>query len=104
MSSGTGRCCGASPCSTACSPSCPPGFSCPKEHPMDARPRKRLLAALAVVAVVAIAGVVVFLPRHAAAPPLSGMVRQTEIRIAPEITGPLVSLPVRGAHQVHKGD
>ena len=30
---------------------------------MDARPRKRLLAALAVIAVVAIAGVVVFLPR-----------------------------------------
>jgi HlyD family secretion protein len=74
------------------------------EHPMDARPRKRLLAALAVVAVVAIAGVVVFLPRHAAAPPLSGMVRQTEIRIAPEITGRLVSIPVRVGQEVHKGD
>jgi multidrug resistance efflux pump len=71
---------------------------------MDARPRKRLLAALAVIAVVAIAGVVVFLPRHAAAPPLSGMVRQTEIRIAPEITGRLVSIPVRVGQEVHKGD
>ena len=71
---------------------------------MDARPRKRLLAALAVIAVVAIAGVVVFLPRHAAAPALSGMVRQTEIRIAPEITGRLVSIPVRVGQEVHKGD
>jgi HlyD family secretion protein len=71
---------------------------------MDARPRKRLLAALAVIVVVAIAGVVVFLPRHAAAPPLSGMVRQTEIRIAPEISGRLVSIPVRVGQEVHKGD
>jgi HlyD family secretion protein len=71
---------------------------------MDARPRKRLLAALAVIAVVASAGVVVFLPRHAAAPPLSGMVRQTEIRIAPEISGRLVSIPVRVGQEVHKGD
>ena len=71
---------------------------------MDARPRKRLLAALAVVVVAAIAGVVVFLPRHAAQPPLSGMVRLTEIRIAPEITGRLVSIPVRVGQEVHKGD
>ena len=71
---------------------------------MGARPRKRLLAALAVIAVIAIAGVVVFLPRHAAAPPLSGMVRQTEIRIAPEISGRLVSIPVRVGQEVHKGD
>jgi HlyD family secretion protein len=71
---------------------------------MDARRRKRLLAALAVIAVVAIAGVVVFLPRHAAVLPLSGMVRQTEIRIAPEISGRLVSIPVRVGQEVHKGD
>jgi HlyD family secretion protein len=71
---------------------------------MDARPRKRLLAALAVIAVVAIAGVVVFLPRHATVPPLSGMVRQTEIRIAPEISGRLVSIPVRVGQEVHQGD
>jgi HlyD family secretion protein len=71
---------------------------------MGARPRKRLLAALAVIAVIAIACVVVFLPRHAAQPPLSGMVRLTEIRIAPEITGRLVSIPVRVGQEVHKGD
>jgi HlyD family secretion protein len=71
---------------------------------MDARPRKRLLAALAVIAVVAVAGVVVFLPRHAAVPPLSGMVRQTEIRIAPEISGRLVSIPVHVGQEVYKGD
>ena len=71
---------------------------------MDARRRKRLLAALAVVAVVAIAGVVVFRPQHVAQPPLSGMVRQTEIRIAPEISGRLVSIPVHVGQEVRKGD
>jgi HlyD family secretion protein len=71
---------------------------------MDARRRKRLLAALAVAAVIVVAGVVVFLPRQAAQPPLSGMVRQTEIRIAPEISGRLVSIPVRVSQEVHKGD
>ena len=71
---------------------------------MDARRRNRLLAALAALAVVAVAGVVVFLLRHAAQPPLSGMVRLTEIRIAPEITGRLVSIPVHVGQEVHKGD
>jgi HlyD family secretion protein len=32
------------------------------------------------------------------------MVRQTEIRIAPEISGRLVSIPVRAGQPVHKGD
>ena len=71
---------------------------------MDARRRKRLLAAWGVAAVIVVAGVVVFLPRQAAQPPLSGMVRQTEIRIAPEISGRLVSIPVRVGQEVHKGD
>ncbi len=71
---------------------------------MDTRRRKRFVAAFAVVAVVAVAGVVVFLPRQAAQTSLSGMVRQTEIRIAPEISGRLVSIPVRVGQEVHKGD
>jgi len=71
---------------------------------MDARRRKRLLAALAVVAAVAVATVVVLLPHHASAPPIAGMVRQTEIRIAPEISGRLVSIPVRAGQSVRKGE
>jgi len=71
---------------------------------MDARRRKRLLAALVVVAAVAVAAVVVLLPHHASAPPIAGMVRQTEIRIAPEISGRLVSIPVRAGQSVRKGE
>ncbi len=71
---------------------------------MDARRRKRLLAALVVVAAVAVAAVVVLLPHRASAPPIAGMVRQTEIRIAPEISGRLVSIPVRAGQSVRKGE
>jgi len=71
---------------------------------MDARRRKRLLAGLVAAAAVAVAAVVVLLPRHASVPPIAGMVRQTEIRIAPEISGRLVSVPVRAGQAVHKGD
>jgi HlyD family secretion protein len=71
---------------------------------MDARRRKRLLAAVVVAAAVAVAATVVFLPQRVPAPAISGMVRQTEIRIAPEISGRLVSLPVRAGQSVHKGE
>jgi HlyD family secretion protein len=71
---------------------------------MDARRRKRLLAALVAAAAVMVAAIVVLLPRHTSAPPIAGMVRQTEIRIAPEISGRLVSIPVRAGQPVHKGD
>jgi HlyD family secretion protein len=71
---------------------------------MDARRRKRLLAALVVVAAVAVAAVVVLLPHRASAPPIAGMVRQTEIRIAPEISGRLVAIPVRAGQSVRKGE
>lgn len=36
--------------------------------------------------------------------PVPGMVRQTEIRIAPEITGRLATLPVKPGERVRKGD
>jgi HlyD family secretion protein len=71
---------------------------------MDARRRKRLLAALVAAAAVMVAAIVVLLPRHTSAPPIAGMVRQTEIRIAPEISGRLVSIPVRAGQPVYKGD
>jgi HlyD family secretion protein len=70
---------------------------------MNAR-RKAGLIVGAIVATAVIAAVVVLRPQHEAAPPIAGMVRQTEIRIAPEITGRLVSIPVRAGQAVHKGE
>jgi HlyD family secretion protein len=70
---------------------------------MNARRRAGLIVG-AVVASAVIAAVVVLRPQHEAAPPIAGMVRQTEIRIAPEITGRLVSIPVRAGQAVRKGE
>ena len=70
---------------------------------MNARLKRRLLVGVA-VAVVVIAALIAFVPRHAAAPPVAGMVRQTEIRIAPEITGRVASIEVRAGQAVRKGD
>ena len=39
-----------------------------------------------------------------AKPPIPGMVRQTEIRIAPETTGRLATIAVIPGQHVHKGD
>ena len=68
---------------------------------MNARLKRRLLVGVA-VAVVVIAALIAFVPRHAAAPPVAGMVRQTEIRIAPEITGRVASIEVRAGQAVRK--
>lgn len=70
---------------------------------MNARLRTRLIAAVAALAVAA-AAVAVLVPRQAAAPPIAGMVRQTEIRIAPEITGRLASVEVHAGQAVRKGE
>jgi multidrug resistance efflux pump len=58
------------------------------------------MAVLAVVAIAAIAR----LDRPRAGPAIAGMVRQTEIRIAPEITGRLLSIAVKSGQPVHGGD
>jgi multidrug resistance efflux pump len=71
---------------------------------MDAHGKRRLILALAGVAVLAAVAIVVLVPRHAPTPPLAGMVRQTEIRIAPEITGRLTSVAVRAGQTVRKGE
>jgi HlyD family secretion protein len=71
---------------------------------MDAHGRRRLILALAGAAVLAAVAIVVLMPRHAPRPPLAGMVRQTEIRIAPEITGRLTSVAVRAGQAVRKGE
>lgn len=71
---------------------------------MNAQLRRRLLAGLVVIAVGIVAAVLVWMPRHYAPPPVAGMVRQTEIRIAPEITGRLASIEVKAGQAVRKGE
>jgi multidrug resistance efflux pump len=70
---------------------------------MSAKRWPRFLMVLVIVA--AIGGAVVHV-RHGteAAAPVPGMVRQTEIRIAPETTGRLASLTVGPGQHVRKGD
>jgi multidrug resistance efflux pump len=70
---------------------------------MRALPRKTVVISLAVVAVAAVLIALAF-DRPRAAPPPAGMVRQTEIRIAPEITGRLTAIAVQSGQQVRKGD
>ena len=71
---------------------------------MDALRKRRLVLALAGAAVLAAVAIVVLVPRHAPPSPLAGMVRQTEIRIAPEISGRLTSVAVRAGQAVRKGE
>ncbi len=66
--------------------------------------RKVGLVVGAIVAAAVVAALAVLLPREVAAPAIAGMVRQTEIRIAPEITGRLVSIPVHAGQAVRKGE
>src|SRR5437899_7610738 len=70
---------------------------------MNARRRTWLIVAPA-VAVVAVAVVVAVVSKPAATPSIAGMVRQTEIRIAPEITGRLASIAVHAGQAVRKGE
>jgi HlyD family secretion protein len=70
---------------------------------MPAWPRKAAIgAALAAMAAAVVA--IVVLDRPQALSPVAGMVRQTEIHIAPEITGRLQSIAVRSGQKVRKGD
>jgi HlyD family secretion protein len=71
---------------------------------MNARLKRRLFIGVP-IAGLAIAALIAFLVLpHAAMPPIPGMVRQTEIRIAPEITGRLASIEVRAGQTVRKGE
>jgi HlyD family secretion protein len=67
-------------------------------------PRKRAAVAVIVATVVLAILAVVLIDRPRAPPLIAGMVRQTEIRIAPEITGRLTRIAVHAGQQVHKGD
>src|SRR5262245_59210433 len=74
-----------------------------KGRVMRALPRKGVMAALAVVVLAAVVALAM-LDRPPTAPPIAGMVRQSEARMAPEITGRLVSIAVQRGQQVRKGD
>ncbi len=69
---------------------------------MRARPKAVVVAIVAALGA-ATAAVVLFDRSHVPAP-IAGMVRQMEVRIAPEITGRLTTLAVKTGQQVHKGD
>jgi HlyD family secretion protein len=72
---------------------------------MSASIKRRISIVLAGAAILAFFAVIVSAwrePRRR--PPITGMVRQTEIRIAPETTGRLASVAVHPGDQVRKGD
>lgn len=67
-------------------------------------PLRRLIVALVIIGGAGALVGYVFLGRVATARPVLGMVRQTDVRIAPEITGRLAALPVRPGQKVRKGE
>jgi HlyD family secretion protein len=62
-------------------------------------------AAIVAIALVLVAGVVIYSERRSGSPTaIVGVVRGTEVRVGPEVDGQLVSIAVeKGAH-VHAGD
>jgi HlyD family secretion protein len=67
--------------------------------------RRARRAALVAIALVLVAGVLIYsVRRSGSAAPIVGVVRTTEVRVEPEVDGQLVSIAVeKGAH-VHAGD
>src|SRR5262249_22151751 len=74
--------------------------SCGGSRPM---PKRSVIIALGLVLAVAGLGVNV-LWRSKGAPPIAGVVRITEIRVAPEVGGQLASIKVHKDDRVHAGD
>jgi HlyD family secretion protein len=70
---------------------------------MRALPRIALIGGMAVLAV-AVIGAVGLLDRPRIDPPIAGVVRETEIHIAPEVTGRLSAIAVKTGQPVRKGD
>ena len=68
--------------------------------------RSRALLLLIAVAAVACAGLLIYRVQTTERPdaPVIGMVRETELRIAPETTGRFQSMPVVAGQMVKKGD
>jgi HlyD family secretion protein len=65
---------------------------------------KRLAIGLSAVVVIGGVATVIAWRQERPAPPIAGMVRQTEIRIAPDTTGRLASVAVGPGQHVRKGD
>src|SRR6202161_3803156 len=67
--------------------------------------RRARRAAIVAIALVLVAGVLIYFERRSgSATPIVGVVRATEVRVEPEVDGQLVSIAVgKGAH-VHAGD
>jgi len=65
--------------------------------------RPALIGGMIVLAV-AVIGAIALLDRPRINPPIAGLVRQTEIRIAPEVTGRLSAIAVKTGQPVRKGD
>ena len=71
---------------------------------MNARGRTFVIPGLAVVILGAAAAAFRFETQRKPTPPLIGVVHETEIRIAPEISARLASLPVKPLQPVRKGE
>src|SRR5262245_19293021 len=65
------------------------------------RNRRRVFWGL--VGVAAIAAIAILALRPPAPPPVVGMVRTTEIKIAPEVSGRILALPVKAGDQIRAG-
>jgi HlyD family secretion protein len=62
-------------------------------------------AAIAAIALVLVAGILIYSARRSgSAAAIVGVVRATEVRVEPEVTGQLVSIAVEKGAQVHAGD
>ena len=67
--------------------------------------RKARRAAIIAIAVVLVGGAVIYSARRAEPPrSIIGVVRSTEVRVEPEVTGQLVSIAVQKGDHVHAGD
>jgi multidrug resistance efflux pump len=71
---------------------------------MSSKGRTFAILALAVVILGAAGALFRFETQRKPRPPLIGVVHETEIRIAPEISARLASLPVKPLQAVHKGE
>jgi len=67
--------------------------------------RKARRAAIVAIALVLVAGALIYsVRRSGSAPAIVGVVRATEVRIEPEVDGQLVSIAVEKGARVHAGD
>src|SRR5262245_45507696 len=97
----TGVASGGWPSATSCSLHYPP-ISLGGDVSMPSRSRSRI-AAIG-LALVAVAGGTYALSRPQPAAPVVGVVRSTEIRVAPEVGGQLAEIKVRKGDHVRAGD